>query len=195
MAETLSSLRVTVFRLVVSRRSVAGRSYRRRSFWSPRRICPRSTPSGSGPTSMRTLIRIRHRVPRHQRGVLDTSVVIDLASIDANALPAVASITALTLAELTTGPLSSADTSEQARRLARLQWVESTFEPIPFDVAAARAYGRIYAAALASAQKPRGRRAVDLLIAATALSRQLPLYTRNAVDFSAFSDLMEIVSI
>ncbi len=117
MAETLSSLRVTVFRLVVSRRSVAGRSYRRRSFWSPRRICPRSTPSGSGPTSMRTLIRIRHRVPRHQRGVLDTSVVIDLASIDANALPAVASITALTLAELTTGPLSSADTSEQARRL------------------------------------------------------------------------------
>jgi len=134
-------------------------------------------------------------VPRHQRGVLDTSVIIDLASIQPAELPAEASITALTVAELTSGPLSTTDASERARRLERLQWVETTFEAIPFDVAAARAYGRIYAVALAAMQKPRGGRAVDLLIAAAALSRGLPLFTRNAADFRGLTDLMEIVAI
>ncbi len=134
-------------------------------------------------------------MPRHQRGVLDTSVIIDLASVQPNELPAESSITALTVAELTAGPLSTNDSSERARRLERLQWVETTFEAIPFDVAAARAYGRIYAVSLAAMQKPRGGRAVDLLIAATALSRGLPLYTRNAADFKGLAELMEIVAI
>lgn len=134
-------------------------------------------------------------MPKHERGVLDTSVIIDFAEVQPSELPAEASITALTVAELTSGPLSTPDPSEQARRLERLQWVESTFEAIPFDVAAARAYGRIYAAVLGATEKPRGARAVDLLIAATVLSRGLPLYTRNAADFKALSDLMEIVAI
>jgi predicted nucleic acid-binding protein len=69
-------------------------------------------------------------VPRHQRGVLDTSVIIDLAAIPSFELPEEASITALTVAELTAGPLSTADTIERGRRLERLQWVESTFEAI-----------------------------------------------------------------
>jgi len=134
-------------------------------------------------------------VPRHQRGVLDTSIIIDLASIPSIKLPVEASITALSVAELTAGPLSTADPAEQGRRLERLQWVESTFEAIPFDVAAARAYGRICAATLAVKQKPRGARAVDLLIAATALSRALPLFTRNAADFKGLIELMEIVAV
>jgi predicted nucleic acid-binding protein len=127
--------------------------------------------------------------------VLDTSVIIDLAAIPSFELPEEASITALTVAELTAGPLSTADTIERGRRLERLQWVESTFEAIPFDVAAARAYGRICAAVLAASQKPRGGRAVDLLIAATALSRALPLFTRNAADFKGLAELMEIVAV
>lgn len=144
---------------------------------------------------MHLSIRIRHRVPSHQRGVLDTSVIIGIASIRADQLPATASITALSVAELTSGPLAATDSSERARRLERLQWVESTFEAIPFDVAAARAYGRIYAAAVSAMQKQRGGRAVDLLIAATALSRGLPLYTRNVADFKAVTALMEIVGV
>jgi hypothetical protein len=127
--------------------------------------------------------------------VLDTSVIIGIASIRADQLPATASITALSVAELTSGPLAATDSSERARRLERLQWVESTFEAIPFDVAAARAYGRIYAAAVSAMQKQRGGRAVDLLIAATALSRGLPLYTRNVADFKAVTALMEIVGV
>lgn len=127
--------------------------------------------------------------------MLDTSVIIDLVSIPPSELPTEASITALTVAELAAGPLATTDGLERGRRLERLQWVESTFEAIPFDVAAARAYGRIYAASLAALQKPRGTRAVDLLIAATALSRELPLCTRNAADFKGLTELMEIVAI
>jgi predicted nucleic acid-binding protein len=127
--------------------------------------------------------------------VLDTSVIIDLESILPESLPAEVSITSLTLAELTSGPLSTVDEPERARRLERLQWVETTFEAIAFDVAAARAYGRIYAASMVARQMPRGSRAVDLLIAATALSRGLPLYTRNAADFRGLTGVMEIVAV
>jgi predicted nucleic acid-binding protein len=134
-------------------------------------------------------------VSRRQRGVLDTSVVIDITSISEEALPQTSSIAALTLAELASGPLSTSDPAEQAERLERLQWAESKFEAIPFDAAAAHAYGRVYAAAITARQKPRGARAVDLLIAATALSRGLPLYTRNPADFRSLAALMDIVKV
>jgi hypothetical protein len=126
---------------------------------------------------------------------LDTSVIIDITLISEDTLPQTSSIAALTLAELASGPLSTSDPFEQAERLERLQWAESKFEAIPFDAAAAHAYGRVYAAAIAARQKPRGARAVDLLIAATALSRGLPLYTRNPADFRRVATLMDIVKV
>lgn len=126
---------------------------------------------------------------------MDTSVVIDITWIREETLPQTSSIAALTLAELASGPLSTSDPAEQAERLERLQWAESKFEAIPFDAAAAHAYGRVYAAAITARQKPRGARAVDLLIAATALSRGLPLYTRNPADFRSLAALMDIVNV
>jgi predicted nucleic acid-binding protein len=45
----------------------------------------------------------------HQRGVLDTSVVIDITSISEDTIPQTSSIAALTLAELASGPLSTID--------------------------------------------------------------------------------------
>jgi predicted nucleic acid-binding protein len=115
--------------------------------------------------------------------LLDTSVVIDLGDIDPDELPGRISISAITMAELAAGPHATDDPAERARRQDRLQRAESTFDPLPFDADAARAYGRIYASVLAAGRKARGRRAVDLLIAATALSHDLPLYTRNPDDF------------
>lgn len=44
-------------------------------------------------------------------------------------------------------------------------------------------------------RKPRGARAVDLMIAATALAHGLPLYTRNAKDLQGLDDLIEIVDV
>jgi predicted nucleic acid-binding protein len=132
---------------------------------------------------------------RHVRGLIDTSVVIDLEAIDADRLPLEMAISAVTLAELAAGPHATPDPLERARRQDRLQRTEATFEPLPFDANAARAYGRVYAAVASAGRKARGRRATDLFIAATAVAAQLPLYTRNPGDFAGLGALLEIITI
>lgn len=126
------------------------------------------------------------------RGIVDTSVVIDLERIEPAELPAEIAISAVSLAELAAGPHATRNGSERARRQDRLQRTEAAFDPIPFDAAAARAFGRIYEAVAAAGRKPRGRRATNLLIAATALAAGLPLYTRNPDDFAGLADLVEV---
>ncbi len=132
---------------------------------------------------------------RHARGLIDTSVVIDLELIEPVGLPLELAVSAITMAELAAGPHATADPAERARRQDRLQRSEATFEPLPVDVAVARAYGRVYAAVAAAGRKARGRRAMDLFIAATAVAAGLPLYTRNPDDFAGLSDMLEIVSV
>ena len=132
---------------------------------------------------------------RHARGLIDTSVVIDLELIEAADLPVELAVSAVTMAELAAGPHATADPAERARRQDRLQRAEATFEPLSVDAAVARAYGRVYAAVGAAGRKARGRRAVDLFIAATAVAANLPLYTRNPDDFTGLSDMLEIVSV
>lgn len=130
---------------------------------------------------------------RHTRGLLDTSVVIDLEHLDVDVLPAEVAVSSLTMAELAAGPHATADADERGRRQDRLQRAEAAFDPLPFDNDAARAYGRVFAAVSAAGRTARGTRAVDLLIAATALAAGLPLYTRNGRDFEALDDLLTVV--
>jgi len=132
---------------------------------------------------------------RRARGLIDTSIVIDLELIEPAALPLEVAVSAVTMAELAAGPHATADPNERARRQDRLQRAEATFEPLPVDAAVARAYGRVYSAVAAAGRKTRGRRAVDLFIAATAVAAGLPLYTRNPDDFAGLSDMLEIVSV
>lgn len=132
---------------------------------------------------------------RHARGLIDTSVVIDLDRIEPDALPVELAVSALTMAELAAGPHATDDPAERARRQDRLQRAEATFDPLPVDASVARAYGRVYAEIRAAGRKARGQRAVDLLIAATAVSAKLPLYTRNPDDFVGLSVLLEIVPV
>jgi predicted nucleic acid-binding protein len=129
------------------------------------------------------------------RGLLDTSVLIDLERLDPADLPSELAISAVTLAELAAGPHATADAAERARRQDRLQRAEATFEALPVDTEVARAYGRVYAAALAGGTRARGRRAFDLLIAATGLANDLPVYTRNPEDFEDLGSLIDVVSI
>ena len=132
---------------------------------------------------------------RHPRGLVDTSVVIELEQIPEDVLPTEIAVSAITLAELAAGPHATADPAERARRQDRLQRAEATFEPIPVDASAARAYGRVYAAIVIAGRKARGRRAVDLLIAATAVAAELPLYTRNPADFAGLDTLLDVVAV
>jgi predicted nucleic acid-binding protein len=128
------------------------------------------------------------------RGLLDTSVIVDLDRLNASQLPEEVAISAVTLAELSAGPSATTDVSERARRQDRLQRTEATFDPLPFDIEAARAYGRVYAAVVEQGRRPR-RRFADLLIAATALAEELPLVTRNSKDFEGLEDLITVIEI
>ena len=148
------------------------------------------------PTSTRSHRKIAPHVPdRRPRGLLDTSVIIDLEHLDVEQLPVEAAISAITMAELAAGPHATQDPSERARRQDRLQRTEAVFDPLPFDADASRAYGRIYAAVAAAGRKARGARAVDLLIAATACAADLPIYTRNPDDFNGLHDLVDVIAI
>ena len=123
------------------------------------------------------------------RALLDTSVVIALEQLAREVLPEELAISAITLAELAAGPHGTDDEAERGLRQERLQRAESLLNPIPFDAAAARAYGRVYAATSALGRKPRGARTIDLLIASVALAHDLPLFTRNPSDFDHLREI------
>jgi predicted nucleic acid-binding protein len=138
-----------------------------------------------------------------RRGLLDTNIVILRSRIAPEELPDEMAISAVTLAELSAGPHEVRPDTEQdayfeaaerARRLDVLQWAEHEFDPIPFDTDAARAYGRVTAAVIAAGRKPR-RRTVDLMIAATAIAAELPLYTTNPGDFTDLDNLVTVIPV
>lgn len=112
-----------------------------------------------------------------------------------NSLPIESAVSAITMAELAAGPHATQDADERAQRQDRLQRAEAVFDPLTFDAEAARAYGRVYSAVVAAGRKPGGARAIDLLTAAVACSRGLPLYTRNPEDFRAIERLVDIVAV
>lgn len=121
-------------------------------------------------------------------GVLDTSTIILLDRLSASDIPEHPVITTISLAELSVGPLATDDPTERAKRQLLLQEVEATFDPLPFDSDAARAFGRVAASLRNAGRKPVAR-AFDALIAATALSNQLDMYTCNPGDFEGIEGL------
>jgi predicted nucleic acid-binding protein len=139
----------------------------------------------------------------HEQGLLDTNILILRRWINPAELPDERAISAITLAELSAGPHEVRRNDEQdaydehierARRLDVLQRAESEFDPVPFDAEAARIYGRVSAAMIASGRKPR-RRMVDLVIASTAIAEDLPLFTTNPDDFNGLHDLLTVVPV
>lgn len=128
-------------------------------------------------------------------GLIDTSVIIDWDDPAVIAtLPDEVAVSAITLAELATGPHLTTDPAERARRQSRLQQAEALFDPIDFDRAAARSYGQVVAAVNAAGRSHRPRVA-DLLIAAVAHAHALPLYTRNPDDFVGLESLVSVTAV
>ncbi|MEO8196649.1 MAG: type II toxin-antitoxin system VapC family toxin [Thermoanaerobaculia bacterium] len=127
--------------------------------------------------------------PAAGAGLLDTSTLILMQRLeDPTRLPAIPMISAVTLAELSVGPLVATSERERASRLALLQQVEADFSPLPFDDAAARCFGRVSASLRRARRKPAAR-AYDALIAAIAMAHDLPIYTVNPRDFAGIDDL------
>ena len=125
----------------------------------------------------------------HATGLLDTSTTILLSRLeDPSVLPERPLISAITLAELSVGPLVATDESERAARLAHLQQAEADFDPLPFDADAARAFGQV-AASLRRSGRKTSARAYDAMIAAVAMANGLPLYTCNPGDFAGIDGL------
>lgn len=123
------------------------------------------------------------------RGILDTSTLILLGRIqDTSALPDEPQITAITLAELSVGPLVASTDKERFARQAHLQQAEADFDPLPFDAAAARTFGRVAAGLRRAGRKPEAR-AYDAMIAAIAISHDLPIHTCNPRDFAGVEEL------
>lgn len=128
------------------------------------------------------------------RGLVDTNIVIHLAALNPTELPEQMVLSAVTLAELSAGPHHTDDPAERARRTALLQHAEATFDPLPFDAEAARAFGLVSAAVLAAGRTPR-RRIADLMIASVAIVNRLPLYTTNPGDFTGLDHLLTVVPV
>ena len=130
----------------------------------------------------------------HDAAVVDTNIIAALRLYDPSGLPETILITAVTLGELSFGPHATGDPVKRAGRVAVLQHVEATFDPLPYDAGAARLYGQICAAVRVTGREPR-KGASDLMIAATAASNQLPLYTANPDDFKGAEGLVEVVAL
>lgn len=131
---------------------------------------------------------------RHESGVLDTCAYIDLDQLDPAVLPRIPEITAVTMAELHQGLAMAKDAVTRTARTEKLGAAIVDFEPLPFDGAAAARYGTLVALVLEASRDPRPRR-MDLMIAAIASARGLPLYTPNEADFRGLQDMVEVVSI
>jgi predicted nucleic acid-binding protein len=131
---------------------------------------------------------------RHPSGVLDTCAYIDLDLLDPADLPAVPELTAITLAELHQGVAMAKDPATRAARMEKLGAAVADFDPLPFDGEAAARYGTLVSLTLAARRDPRPRR-LDLMIAAVASVRGLPLFTRNADDFKGLGSVVAIVAI
>lgn len=131
---------------------------------------------------------------RHQEGVLDTCTYIDLDLLGPQSLPVMPELTAVTFAELQQGVAMAKDPAARAARMEKLGAAVADFEPLPFDGDAAARYGTLVALTIAANRDPRPRR-MDLMIAAIASVRGLPLFTRNAGDFKGLESAVLIVPV
>jgi predicted nucleic acid-binding protein len=131
-------------------------------------------------------------MPRQLRGLADTNILIHLERLPADRLPRELLTSAVTLAELSAGVHQTDDVAERGRRIARLQRVEATFDPLPFDAEAARQYGAIAAGVVAAGRKPR-RREADLMIASVAAANRLPLFTTDPDDFLGVEGIVSVI--
>jgi predicted nucleic acid-binding protein len=124
------------------------------------------------------------------KAVADTSlfVALEQARSRSGTVPDELVISVITVAELQLGVLVARDAAVRAQRLATAAFVRATFQPIPIDDAVAHVWAHLVADL-----RNRGRRVPvnDAWIAATAMSRNLPVVTQDS-DYDAIDGLRVI---
>lgn len=124
------------------------------------------------------------------RAVLDTSVLVAESLGHPEFEVAVAS---LSWAELGYGIRRASTAAERARRETRIARLRAALGPgLPFDDTAAEAYESVCGLVLANGRRVRGR-AIDLMIAATAVSHSAAVITRNPDDLAGLHGLLRVV--
>ncbi|MFI6308426.1 type II toxin-antitoxin system VapC family toxin [Amycolatopsis thailandensis] len=131
---------------------------------------------------------------RPESGVLDTCAYVDLGRLNPAVLPVTPELTVITMTELHQGVAMAKDTAVRAARMEKLGAAIADFVPLPFGGDAAARYGTLVALVLAANRDPRPRR-TELMIAAIASSKGLPLYTRSADGFKDLGSMVEVVSV
>jgi toxin FitB len=123
------------------------------------------------------------------RAILDTNLLV----VEALEHPGYeVAVSSLSWAELRFGIRKAADPAERARRESRVTRLHGLLGPgIPFDDAAAAAYETVCGLVLAVRRDPRTR-AIDLMIAATALAHGAAVLTRNTSDFAGLEGLLTV---
>lgn len=100
----------------------------------------------------------------------------------------------MTLAELHDGVLVAKTTDVRGERLRRLSLLQRRFGALPVDETVTASYGIVCAEVTAAGRSPR-RRALDLLIAATAHAHGARLYTRNPAGFLGPEGILDVVPV
>lgn len=118
------------------------------------------------------------------KAILDTNVII---ATDIGPLDGELAISTATLAELHFGVLVAKDHDTRAERLRRLSILQQRFDALPLDDAIAASYGQLAATVVEAGRQPRAR-TMDLLIAATA-------HTRNPGDFTGLHNHIHVVTV
>jgi predicted nucleic acid-binding protein len=117
--------------------------------------------------------------PGSRRVILDTSVLV---ASDANLSDLICQISSVSYAELHFGVQGAPDDSARLSRQHRLTMIQSVYgHGIAFTDDTAHHYGLLCGRLRAQGRSPRGR-AMDVMIAATALTLGVPLVTRNTDD-------------
>lgn len=126
------------------------------------------------------------------RFLFDTNVLIDPLDGDG---PGDVAISSISIAELAFGVSITADPVQKVLRQARLEGIVAALGPgLPFDDAAADAFGKVCALVAAIGRNPRSRTA-DLMIAATAYANGAGIITRNPSDFEGLDQLVQVIAV
>jgi toxin FitB len=113
------------------------------------------------------------------RAILDTSILV---AEDADLSGLACQISSVSYAELHFGVHAAPDDDARLSRQHRLTLIQSTYgHGIAFTDSTAHHYGLLCGRLRRQGRSPRGR-AMDIMIAATALTLGVPLVTRNIDD-------------